>query len=197
VPETVAHLALGLDCGLAFAQEIGACGTDEADELRLACWESLMNRARANATIVDSNRPTRLFLEVFETLIHQNKVTILTKSDPPDGLKKDTAFVGWDDDEAFYLIPNAIYQAVAKFCREAGEAFPVGQTRLQQDLRREGLTRTESDRTTVTTWIAGGTRRVLCLRKAAVSALLGQEPADSSPVLTGLTGFSGGERDGL
>jgi len=196
VPETVAHLALGLDCGLAFAQEIGACDAVEADELRMRCWESLMSRAKANASIVEANRPTRLFIEVFQTLLDQKKISVIPKTTISDE-RRDTFFVGWEDDDNYYLIPNAIYQAVARFCREAGESFPVGQTRLQQDLRREQLSQTETNRTTSTVWIAPVSRRVLCLRKSAISAVLGQAGPHSSPVLTGLAGNSEGGRDGV
>jgi hypothetical protein len=196
VPETVAHLALGLDCGLAYAQEIGACDAVEADELRMKCWESLMNRAKANAAIVEANRPTILFIEVLQTLLDQKKISIIAKTVLPDA-RHDTSFVGWEDEGNYYFIPNAIYQAVARFCREAGESFPVGQTRLQQDLRREHLSQTETNRTTCTVWIAGVSRRVLCLRKSAVATVLGQAGPDSSPVLTGLAGDSEVGTDGV
>jgi hypothetical protein len=196
VPETVAHLALGLDCGLAYAQEIGACDAVEADELRMKCWESLMNRAKANAAIVEANRPTILFIEVLQTLLDQKKISIIAKTVLPDA-RHDTSFVGWEDESNYYFIPNAIYQAVARFCREAGESFPVGQTRLQQDLRREHLSQTETNRTTCTVWIAGVSRRVLCLRKSAVATVLGQAGPDSSPVLTGLAGDSEVGTDGV
>jgi hypothetical protein len=196
VPETVAHLALGLDCGLAYAQEIGACDAVEADELRMQCWASLMNRAKANASVVEANRPTILFVEVFQTLLDQQKISVVSKTTIPDE-RRDIFFVGWEDHDSYYLIPNAIYQAVAKFCREAGETFPVGQTRLQQDLRRDHLSQTEKNRTTNTVWIAGVSRRVLSLRKAAIAVVLGQVSPDSSPVLTGLAGNPEGGRDDL
>jgi hypothetical protein len=196
VPVTVAHLALGLDCGLAYAQEIGACDQVEADELRMTCWESLNNRAKANASIVEVNRPTRLFIEVFQTLLDQKKVSLLAKSMVGDA-GQDMLFVGWEDDDNYYLIPNAIFQAVSKFCRDAGEPFPVGETRLKQDLRREHLSQTDPNRTTHTEWIGGVSRRVLSLRKSAIATVLGQSGPHSSPVLTGLAGFSEDGTDGL
>jgi len=196
VPETVAHLALGLDCGLNFAQDIGACSAAEADELRIKGWETLIERARTNAAIVEANRPTRLFLEVVQTLREQKKVILLSKA-ASDQERADDRFVGWEDENAYYFLPNAIFQAVSRFCRDAGEPFPVSQNRLNQDLRREKLSEVEPNRTTCVVWIAGVSRRVLCLRKAAISTALGDDDSESLPVLTGLTGFSAGERDGL
>ena len=83
--------------------------------------------------------------------------------------------IGWRADNFLYLMPDATYSQVAKFCRETGEplASPVHQLRL--DLQTEGLSECEEGRTTTVVKVGGKARRVLKLKVEAIEALLGEE----------------------
>ena len=48
-------------------------------------------------------------------------------------------FIGWRDSEWFYLMPEATFAAVVRFCRDTGEHFPIRQERLKKDLAKAGV----------------------------------------------------------
>ena len=189
VPEVLAHLWLGLHCGLSYAEEIGACHAAEASALRAEGWATLVALGGAQGRFLDDERPTRRFLRVLLALVAQRRGALLPKDDLGDTLRQGVDVLGWQDDEALHLIPETAYMAVARFCREAGEPFAVRQERLAKDLAKEGITECESDRYTRTVRVSGRTRRVWSLRRAVVEDLLGQESPLPSPVVTGITGF--------
>jgi Domain of unknown function (DUF927) len=183
VPEALAHLLMGLHWGLKFAIAVGACDRTEAQEKQRECWQALLTLGRAQARVTEEERPSRRFLRVLATLVTQRRVALLSKEH--SGIRE-TDMVGWCDEQFLYLLPEAAFQAVAKFCREAGETFPVREYRLREDLAKEGISVVDPDRQTTTAAIGGQTRRVLKLDRAAVEALLGTE--FPTPVLTGFTG---------
>ena len=87
----------------------------------------------------------------------------------------------------FYLIPEAAFQAVSQFARESGDGFPVGQRRLRQDLAKEGIAHHDGGHTTIPVRIAGTIRRVLRLRRSALSSLIEEDFPDPDAPVTGVT----------
>ena len=97
-----------------------------------------------------------------------------------------SVFLGWQDSEHLYLVPEGAFQAVSLFARDSGAPFPISQSRLRKDLVLEGLSKPDPDRHTASVWVGGQTRRVLKLIKSKIAEALGEE---TSPLLTALTGF--------
>lgn len=188
VPETLAHLWCGLHAGLTYAEEVGACSLTEAEDLRGACWEALLAIGRAQAQVVEEERPSRLFLQVLLTLVTQGRGLLLPKDAGPDRLRAEQLLIGWQDEEAIYLIPEAAFVAVNRFCRESGEGFPLRQEGLRRDLAREGLSDCDAGRHTAMVRVGGHPRRVLKLRRAAVESLLGEAFSPPLPLVTSVTG---------
>jgi hypothetical protein len=50
VPETLAHLYLGVNTGLCYAEEIGACSAAQAEELRERAWAALLALGHASGS---------------------------------------------------------------------------------------------------------------------------------------------------
>lgn len=190
VPEALVHLWLGLHAGLQFSEEIGATSHSRAEELREQCWAALLELGSEQTRVIEGDRPTRRFLEVLTTLLSQGKASVLPRGESHDE-ESHTDFLGWYDDDSLYLIPNAAFQSVTRFCRQSEDPFCVRRERLFRDLRREGLTECECGRTTANVRIGIGTRRVLKLTRAAVENLLGETiPLEAVPAVPG---FGGGE----
>jgi hypothetical protein len=82
--------------------------------------------------------------------------------------------VGWHDEEFIYLLADASFQSVSRFCREAGEFFPVRSERLLRDFKREGVSDCAEGRNTTTATVGGQKRRVLKLWRDRAEALLGE-----------------------
>jgi len=63
LPESVAHLFIGLELGMGFAVHIGALEEGRGAERLAQGWEVLLGLARAHAVTLGEERPARLFLE--------------------------------------------------------------------------------------------------------------------------------------
>jgi hypothetical protein len=174
IPEALAHLWLGLDCGLSFATEVGALDSAGATDLRTRCWSALVEGAVLQGRLVEEEKPVRRFLEVLATLLAQQRVLVLPATDPADEVAPERTFIGWHDDEALYLLPDAAFQAVARFLRDSGDSFPIRETRLRRDLVGEGLAEARAGRTTCLVRVGGRPRRVLLLRRGPVESYLGE-----------------------
>jgi len=187
IPETLAHLWLGIDVGLSYAEEIKACGPSEAADLRVLSWEALVERARIQGKLVEEEKPTWLFLRILNTLVIQKRAILLPKDMPSDGVHSDPPLIGWQDNEFFYLLPDAAFQAVARFVKDSGDIFPVRENRLRKDLVEENFAKFDPGHTTCLTRVGGVLQRVICLRRAAISMVLGEDPPAQVPV-TDVTG---------
>jgi hypothetical protein len=184
VPEALAHLYLGADLALAYATEIKACSDAEAQELRDRAWTTLVDIGKGQGNLILAERPSHRFLKVMLTLIVKGHGVLLDRDIEGTGRSD---LLGWQDPEALYLLPEAAWQAVTRFCRETGEAFPIREERLRRDLEKEGLLLDSSpDRLTTTVRIAGRVRRVLRIRRADAEEIVGEAFPDA-PV-TGVTG---------
>jgi hypothetical protein len=181
IPEVLAHLWVGLHCGLTYAEEIKACSNEEAEDLRESCWKTFLVLGDAQAQFVEEERSSLRFLRVLSALILQERGTLLEKDHYGSDATKAVGFVGWYDVEALYLVPEAAFRAIAEFCREAGEPFSTRQQRIKKDLFEEKISECDPDRLTMTAKIGGRTRRVLKLRIADIERVLGEQ----FPVMAG------------
>lgn len=188
-PEALAHLWLGLDYGLSYAEEIGACERSHTEELRAEGWEAMIRRARVQASYIDEEKPVRRFLEILTTLLDQRRILILPKAQGNVGAGGETPLVGWHDSKHLYLLSEAVYQAVSRFARESGDPFGPSQNRLHRELASDRISLPDVGRTTASVWIGDQTRRVLRLSIAAVEKVVGAPlPLVVSPYITVLTG---------
>jgi hypothetical protein len=184
VPEAIAHLYLGIDLALSYAAEVDACSAQEGDDLRAQAWGTLTEIGTTQGQLILAERPSHRFLKVLLTLAVKGFGVLLARDTEGTGL---ASLLGWQDDEALYLMPEAAWQAVTRFCREAGEAFPIREERLRRDLDKEGLLLDpDPDRLTSVVRIGPRTRRVLRLRRPEVERIVGE--AFPLPPVTGVTG---------
>ena len=174
VPGALAHLWIGLDCGLRYAVEVGAIPGAEAEGLKARCWDALWELGDRQAQSVEGERPSWRFLTVFGALLAQGRTILLNKDSRSDTYNGNAAMVGWQDEEFIYLIPEAAYRAVIQFCRESGEPFPVRSVRLLRDLEKEGLSDCSEGRHTATVTLGGQKRRVVKIWRERAEALLGE-----------------------
>ena len=170
---------------LNYASEIGACSRAEADEYRDKAWDALLDLGRAQGRLVEEERPSRRFLRVVWTILTQRRGVLLHRDDLGEDLAQGTDLLGWQDDHALYLLPEAVWHAFGRYCRETGDVFPIREDRLKRDLVKEGVSECDPGRLTTTVKIAGRTRRVLRLHRGKAEALVSQE--FPSPLVTAVT----------
>jgi len=183
IPEVLAHLWLGYHCGLTYAQEIGACSDAEVEDLRASGWGAMLQLGTDQGQLVDEERPILRFLRVLSTLITQGRVKLLPKDEPWQETADNADLIGWYEEDNLYLIPDASFKAVSRFCQETGEPLSTRQERLRKDLAEEGILDGDQGRLTATVWIEGKTKRVLRLKIAAINSVLEED----FPLITSLT----------
>lgn len=189
LPGVLACLWIGLCYATRYALEVGAVQRSEATEIESECWDTLLQLGQQQARIIEGERPSQRFLTVLAAMLSQGRVVLLRRDSRPEDYFGTGAVVGWQDGDYVYLISDAAYQAVARFCRDAGEFFPVRSERLFRDLNREGLTECAEGRNTATTRVGGQVRRVVQVKRAQVEALLGEALPGSATVVTTVTGL--------
>ena len=173
IPEAAAHLWLGLHCGITYAREIGAI--DEAGAARLLedCWGALIQIGQEQAHVVEQENPVRRFLTVLLTIITQARVMIISTDDIRPEPKPGVEFLGWRDDEWFYLLPEATFAAVSRFCRDTGEQYPIRENRLRKDLAQAGISDCHAGHLTTTKRIGTDVHRVLKLNIKKIEVITG------------------------
>ena len=178
VPEVLAQLGLGLDIGLAYACDVGAITDSERGELQAEGWASLVEAARSQGQLIQQEQPVRRFLEIINTLLLQGKALLMPKEGNLSAAGSDEVPIGWQDADYLYLLPEAAYQVASRFCRDAGEQFPISKSRLMVDLAQEKLTKCSAGRNTATVRLAGSLRRVLMVRRRVMDEWIGAGDAE-------------------
>jgi hypothetical protein len=176
LPAAVAHLWIGFDCGLQFAEQIGAIDAAAAKGLREEGWEALVELAATQARVLEGERPTQRFLEVLDALLVEGRVLLGQKSD--EDADRRPGFIGWQDVDFLYLLPEVAFRFIATTCRDSGETFPIRQDSLAKALAREGLTECSPGRHTKVVRLGGRNRRVWALKRTELEALVEIEQDD-------------------
>jgi hypothetical protein len=194
IPSGLANLWLGLDCALQYAEEVGSITSMEYEALRSRCWAAMNDVGTKQVLSVEAERPSRRFLRVLAALINQGRASLLEKNCIAQSSSGNTAMVGWQDGEFIYLVPDAAFQTVARFCRDAGEYFPIRSERLWRDLNQEGISDCADGRNSATATIGGQKRRVARLIRERVEDLIGEAWPRSSSEGTIRTDGTGTEK---
>lgn len=189
LPGALATLWLGLDYALRYAVEVSALEAVEAGAMQHRYWDALLQVGQQQARVIEEERPSRRFLSVLAAMLAQGRAVLLRRDSFPGDYLGTGAILGWQDADFVYLIPEAAYQAVARFCRDAGEFFPVRGDRLIRDLNREGLSECSDGRNTATVRVGGQVRRVVRLKRIESEALLGEALPGDATLVTAVTGF--------
>lgn len=186
LPEAVAHLVLGLECGLEYATTCGACSEEMGQQLLARGIDDLQQLAAGQAHRVVEERPARRFLMALQTLFAQGKVyveSLETESarrydDATNGDARtpNAELIGWERDGFYYLLPAAALAAVVRLCRDLGDPFPVKERALYRDLAEAQLIVPTLDRSTTTIRVSGVTHRVLKLKATALDATFSSVP---------------------
>ncbi len=171
-PEALAQLWVGLHAALTYAEEIGACSAAEAEDLREKSWEAMLESGHAQGQLVVDERPVRRFLRTLQDLVLQGRARLVPRDRADDVEPGGPDLLGWYDDAALYLLPEAAWHAVARRYRETGDLFPVRVQRLQHDMREDGLSECDAGRHTKVNKVGGRPHRLLMLRRSKLDALL-------------------------
>ena len=141
-PETVACILIGYTMMLNYMRDLGLFDTETAAKMLAEARRKLMEASRKQTTDMESEKPTRIFLDSLSELLSSKQVALkdLTQAeakDPPPNER----MIGYMDGEYYYLLPAVAFGAVQKLCREQGVEFPVSLKALCKHLKTDGVLR--------------------------------------------------------
>ena len=139
-PETVACILIGYAMMLNYFRDLGLFDTQQAGKMLVRAREKLMSTSKQQARDMESEKPTRIFLDSLAELLNSKQValkdlTAIDAKDPPPTER----MIGYMDAEYYYLLANVAFGSVQKLCREQGQEFPVSLKALYKHLRTDGI----------------------------------------------------------
>lgn len=192
----VAHLQLGIETALQFAAYAGTLDAGRLEQVGADAWSALLSLSQAHQDDLHEESPERIFLALLADGFASRRAVLdsMTGDAPADASTwgwlprrytddrgderteyvrpLGSTFLGHVDAEWLYLIPETTMQFVASAAQAGGQHFPVEQRTLLRRLEESGLIATQDGRRAVKQRILGIPRRVIKLKRSALSLLL-------------------------
>ena len=118
---------------------------------------------------IDQDKPTHKFIQKLYSLIESGQAVLLDKNNPVEF--KPVNYVGYQDDEYYYLNADIAHKQVKRLCNEQEEAFSISKNGLIKALAEEGLTVCDKGKNTKSIRIGDKTLRFICLIKDKADAV--------------------------
>ena len=164
VPEIVAWLRIGMKMFLNFLKKHEMILTERMDEINTEFKEILHGIAKRQSENIEQDKPTYKFIRKLISLIESGSVSLVDKNEPLNFLHNN--FIGYEDDEFYYLNKMMAHKAVKKLCEEQGESFSVSEQGLLKALAEEKLIQPGEKQNTKSVRFGNRTQRVVCLYKS-------------------------------
>ncbi|WP_447964286.1 hypothetical protein [Nitrospira sp. Ecomares 2.1] len=182
-PDAIAHLMVGLEYFLEFAQDMKAIDIQKVQELQAQSWEALQSIGEQQTGHQGGQNPVFRFFELLSAAVaagmgHLGSFSNLMPNNPESAgwrkLSQDTpnfpshyepqgTRIGWVDEKNIYLQPDVAYTVYQRIARDMGEALPISSQTLRKRLKEQGVTQVEEGRLTIRKMIEGQRREVLCI----------------------------------
>ena len=139
-PETVACILIGYFLMLHYMQDLGVLDGKQAGEMLVNARRQLIDASRRQTKDMESEKPTRIFLDGLAELMNSRQVALMDLTVPDAKAPPPTErLIGYMDSDYYYLLPSVAFGAVQKLCREQGTEFPVSLKALYKHLRTDGV----------------------------------------------------------
>ena len=169
VPEIYAWLMIGIEYFLSFLFEHDAISEEEYQATFIQCRDCLYELAKKQSSSIEQDKPTHRFIQKLYSLIESGQVVLLDRDHPFDF--KPVNYIGYQDDENFYLNADIAHKQVKRLCGEQEEAFSISKNGLIKALAEEGLTICDKGKNTKSVRIGDKTLRFICLIKDKADAV--------------------------
>ena len=187
-PDAAASLITGLRMLRAYAQSVGALEEAEADEFLARATAGVAEAAKAHTEATKGDDPATRFVEILRSLFDASRAYVKDREtgahpddwadlgwerrEAQDGAdiipERGASFVGWVDEQHFYLEKDAVYAAVAGFAQRGGIPFGTKPRTLWRALRRSGVSLADSGRSDTLARVEGKPKRVVQVGRATL-----------------------------
>lgn len=135
--DSIIWLYIGFKTFLEFILEKDVITEEKYNTLESNGKSILFKVGTDNVNEFKETDPIELFIEALDTLLVTKNVTILPdKVEPCEQTKK---FIGWEDDDYYYLIMDVTYAAINEFYIRNNEIFPLAKKTLLKMCNQKGL----------------------------------------------------------
>lgn len=148
VPDTLAHLMIGFDFLLAFLSAKEEIGVQDMENYKSSFRNIIVTSSVRNNSIVENENYSYQFCDKLKSLLDSGRCSVNVIGSDCDMNRK--GFIGFDDDNFYYLIMNAAFSEVVKLSKEMGESFSIGKNSLIQQLVDDGIMVVKGKRNTTT-----------------------------------------------
>ena len=154
-PDTVAHLAIGVELFLAFDQDCGAITSEEAKALWERAWRALGEAASRQSQHQVTEDPAPRFLQLVGAALSSGRAHLVgshsgdapkeaeecgwRRSTGNNGYKEQGSRIGWINGQDVYLEPEASFAVAQQLAQAQGETIPIGQKTLWKRLKEAPL----------------------------------------------------------
>lgn len=163
VPEIYAWLMIGMEYFLFFLLDYEIISKENFRSTYIQCRNCLYKLAKKQSVNIDQDKPTHKFIQKLYSLIESGQAVLLDKNNPVEF--KPVNYIGYQDDEYFYLNADIAHKQVKRLCSEQEEAFSISKNGLIKALAEEGLTICDKGKNTKSARIGDKTLRFICLIK--------------------------------
>ena len=126
VPEIYAWLMIGMEYFLSFLFEHEIISEEEYQATFIQCRDCLYELAKKQSSSIEQDKPTHKFIQKLYSLIESGQVVLLDRDNPFDF--KPVNYIGYQDDENYYLNADIAHKQVKRLCNEQDEAFRFSKT---------------------------------------------------------------------
>ena len=169
VPEIYAWLMIGMEFFLSFLLDYEIISEEDYRSTFERCRTCLYDLAKKQSVNIDQDKPTHKFIRKLYSLIESGQVVLLDRDNPFDF--KPVNYIGYQDDENFYLNADIAHKQVKRLCYEQDEAFSISKNGLIKALAEEGMTICDKGKNTKSVRIGDKTLRFICLIKDKADAV--------------------------
>jgi DNA polymerase-1 len=186
-PEALAHLAVGIELFSEFAVDVGAFGKGQAGCFVDEAVSILRQLGDVQGgTVAEEDAPSR-FMGQLRELVVQGKVEIVDSREEKLVQLGTIQQIGWRDQDAVYLLPDATFSVVTSAMRAAGAPMPLKASTLWSRLSAAGVIKPgDAGHVTSKQKCGGGRPRVIVM---SLQALELDDPSggpkDGAPVPPG------------
>ncbi|MDY6877343.1 MAG: CHC2 zinc finger domain-containing protein [Chloroflexota bacterium] len=188
MPGNVATMYLGMELGLEYAEVTGAIDGDTRVAMGETGWGVLLGIGEQQHQVVAEEKPVEMYISALEQMFAQGTVFLRHRERPKQ--RAGTAeLLGWYDEQYWYLLPKAAYNAVWQFYRCSGVVFPDSERGVRVKLLEQGVLRPQGGdgRHTYRLRVEEGMPRVLRLVRPVAEGVGSSGTAGT----TGTTGTTG------
>ena len=172
VPEMVAHLELSMKILLMFLESRHALSAQRCEEISEEFTQILYRIASRQVENIEKDKPTHIFIRKLYSMIQCGQVVVRKRSSYLPGDYSPPNFIGYEDNNYYFLNKDAAHRQVKKLCEDQGESFSVSVLSLTKALAEEGFSLKDGNKNTKKLDLGDTSPRMIWLRKDRAQAII-------------------------